>query len=322
MLGFEAEVLDPLLELYSKTPAIYVYERDSYDASGMWERWMVTLASHYKMTRNELVTISTLHREYFHRVLELIAEKEAVVELVIGWLCVQYTSWFANRQLISNIYANRVDIVEYHRKACFVFTLVKMGVALFVPFVQSVYTQPVREDAARITRDVRRTVYQTLERVTYPWSELGPVFHLLDTAVAHDIDARFSRYPDMEASFIKNVRDVTRAAYRTDRETTGLAIPRFVLADNLYEFITYPDRFDYMLKPSILTPPLYHVTAPMPVRLGAFGVEVAEANIRLYAHLWFEGHSTRQLDVFQDCFYGAINKEASLARVSHPFMYG
>ncbi|KAH7943854.1 hypothetical protein HPB52_011997 [Rhipicephalus sanguineus] len=191
MLVFEAEVLDPLLGLYFKTPDLHIFERDPYDTSGTWERWMVTIARHYELTGNELVTISTHHWEYFRLALELIAEKEAVVELVIGWLCVQYTSWFANRQLISNIHANREDIVEYHREVCFVFTLEKTGVALFVPFVESVYTEPVRTDAARIARDVRRTVYQTLERATYPWSELGAAFHLFDIASAHDINARF-----------------------------------------------------------------------------------------------------------------------------------
>ncbi|KAH7943853.1 hypothetical protein HPB52_011996 [Rhipicephalus sanguineus] len=113
----------------------------------------------------------------------------------------------------------------------------------------------------------------------------------------------------MEASFIKNMRDVTRAVYRTDLNTIGLVIPRWVLADNLYEFFSYPDRLDYILKPSILTPPMYHLTVPMPVRLGTFGVEVAKATVHLYADLRFEGHSTRALDVFLDCLYDAIINE-------------
>lgn len=140
--------------------------------------------------RHTQVTISTTHRQYFEMVLRLIAEKEAIVEVEIGWLCVQFTAWFANRQLIANFYGQVDDIVDHHRIVCFAFTMQMMGMAIFVPFAESGYTEPVRVDTWRITRAVRRTVYQTLETATYPWSDLSSAFHLLDIAVAHDIAAR------------------------------------------------------------------------------------------------------------------------------------
>ncbi|KAL3209482.1 hypothetical protein MRX96_052349 [Rhipicephalus microplus] len=113
---------------------------------GMWERWSSTIARHYQLAVSDVVTISTSHRDYFAMTLHLNAEKEAIVELVIGWLCVQFTSWFANRQLIDNHYGKVEDILVHHRIVCLVFTMKFMGMAIFVPFVQSVYTEPVRND--------------------------------------------------------------------------------------------------------------------------------------------------------------------------------
>ncbi|KAH7944659.1 hypothetical protein HPB52_023068 [Rhipicephalus sanguineus] len=309
MLYFEAEVLEPLLNVYFAPPQAYVLERSDSDTSGTWERWTTTIARHYGLSGNEMVTISTTQREYFQVVLELIAQKETVVELVIGWLCVQFTSWFANRQLIANYNGNGEDVAVLHRRNCLGFTLATMGVALFVPFVESVYTEPVRADAARITRAVRRTVYQSLDRATYPWFELDVVFKILDIASSHDIEARFSHFPDMEVSFVRNMRDAIIATRRTNADAIGALIDAWMLADELYAFLTTPDRADYSLKPSILTSPLYHLTAPMPVRLGTFGVEVAKATIISYVDLRYEGHSTNALDLFRKCFYAAMNKE-------------
>ncbi|XP_075741786.1 uncharacterized protein LOC119187783 [Rhipicephalus microplus] len=187
MLGFEAEVLEPLLQLYSMPARAYVFERSPYDTSGTWERWTTTIARHYDLTGSEEITISTSHREYFLVALQLIAQKETVVELVIGWLCVQLTLWFANRQLIANYHGYGADVVAQHQRACLSFTLAIMGVALFVPFVASVYTEPVRADAARIARAVRRTVYQSLDRATYPWFEMDVVFSIMNIASAHDL---------------------------------------------------------------------------------------------------------------------------------------
>ncbi|KAL1482711.1 hypothetical protein MTO96_033602 [Rhipicephalus appendiculatus] len=260
MLQFEAEVLDPLVQMSLRPLQAYVFERSPYDTSGTWERWTTTIARHYNLTGNELITISTINRDYFLVALALIAQKETVVEFVIGWLCVQFTSWFANRQLIANYRGYREDVAVQHQRACLDFTLATMGVALFVPFVESVYTAPVRADASRIARAVRRTVYQSLDRATYP----------------------FSRFPDMEVSFVRNVRDATIALRSSNKDAIGALIQRWMLQDDLYAFFDYPDRLDYSLKPSVLTSPVYHVTAPAPVRLGTFGVEVAKATIITY----------------------------------------
>ncbi|XP_075726096.1 neprilysin-1-like [Rhipicephalus microplus] len=189
MLGFEADVMEPLLQMHSMAPRAYVFERSPYDTSGTWERWTTTIARHYDLTGSEEITISTSHREYFLVALQLIAQKETAVELVIGWLCVQFTSWFANRQLIANYHGYGEDVAAQHQRACLSFTLATMGVALFVPFVASVYTEPVRADASRIARAVRRTVYQSLDRATYPWFEMDVVFSIMNIASAHDLEA-------------------------------------------------------------------------------------------------------------------------------------
>ncbi|XP_075724480.1 uncharacterized protein LOC142767147 [Rhipicephalus microplus] len=258
------------------------------------------------IVRKKEITISTSHREYFLVALQLIAQKETVVELVIGWLCVQFTSWFANRQLIANYHGYGEHVAAQHQRACLSFTLATMGVALFVPFVASVYTEPVRADAARIARAVRRTVYQSLDRATYPWFEMDVVFSIMNIASAHDLEARFSRFPDMEVSFVRNVRDAANALRQTDADAIGTQIHTWMLRDQLYAFFAYPDRLDYTLKPSVLAPPVYHVSAPAPVRLGTFGVEVAKATIFSYVDLRHEGHSTDSLDIFRSCFYAAM----------------
>ncbi|XP_075726079.1 endothelin-converting enzyme 1-like [Rhipicephalus microplus] len=295
--------------MYSVAPRAYVFERSPYDTSGTWERWTTTIARHYDLTGSEEITISTSHREYFLVALQLIAQKETVVELVIGWLCVQFTSWFANRQLIANYHGYGEHVAAQHQRACLSFTLATMGVALFVPFVASVYTEPVRADAARIARAVRRTVYQSLDRATYPWFEMDVVFSIMNIASAHDLEARFSRFPDMEVSFVRNVRDAANALRQTDADAIGTQIHTWMLRDQLYAFFAYPDRLDYTLKPSVLAPPVYHVSAPAPVRLGTFGVEVAKATIFSYVDLRHEGHSTDSLDIFRSCFYAAMYED-------------
>ncbi|KAL3225548.1 hypothetical protein MRX96_049200 [Rhipicephalus microplus] len=157
MMDFEAEILDPALTEFFSPPETYVFERDPSDVFGMWERWTSAIARHYNLTGNELVRSHSLskpygsrqvanNRQYFQLILHLVATKEEVLELVIGWLCVQYTSWFANRELIANFYGYPENADLRHRRICLAFTISLTGIALVVPFVQGVYTEPVRKD--------------------------------------------------------------------------------------------------------------------------------------------------------------------------------
>ncbi|KAL3226204.1 hypothetical protein MRX96_049005, partial [Rhipicephalus microplus] len=203
---------------------------------------------------SEIETVAN-NRQYFQLILHLVATKEEVLELVIGWLCVQYTSWFANRELIANFYGYPENADLRHRRICLAFTISLTGIALVVPFVQGVYTEPVRKDAWGITRAVRRTVYQTLNEATYPWHEISSVFRFLDIAVVHDLEARFAHFPNMEVSFVKNLRDATKANRLTNLDSIGKMDPSWILADDLYQALSLGDRADYVLKPSILTPP-------------------------------------------------------------------
>ncbi|KAH6942859.1 hypothetical protein HPB50_011346 [Hyalomma asiaticum] len=290
MVDYEAEILTPLLELYHAPPRIYVLDRNYSHTSALWERWTSAIRRYHGLSGNERIEISTTHREYFELVVELIATREAVVELFIGWLAVQFTARFANR-------------------TCFAFTVALTGIALLVPFIERFYTEPVRDDTWRIARDVRRTVYQTLNRATYPWADVNAAFRYMELTRAPDIESRFARFPDMEASFVKNLRDAITASRRTDDDSIGVLDPRWLFYTEMYRPRILRDRYDYALKPSILLPPMYHVTAPLPVRLGTFGVEVARATVHTYEELRFEGHETDALDRFQVCYFQAEDSE-------------
>ncbi|XP_049514208.1 neprilysin-1-like [Dermacentor silvarum] len=191
MLHYEDQIMAPLLRAYYAPPRRYVFERNHSDTSGTWERWTSVIEEFYHLSGNERVEISTTHEDYFKVMVELITTKETIVELVLGWIAVQYTSPFANRQLIANYHNTLQHAEEYHRTSCFVFTSYLMGIALFLPFLQRVYTEPVRTDVHHIAREVRRTVYQTLELGTYPWAELDVVFKYMEIARVDDIEARF-----------------------------------------------------------------------------------------------------------------------------------
>ncbi|XP_075559841.1 uncharacterized protein LOC142591399 [Dermacentor variabilis] len=117
----------------------------------------------------------------------------------------------------------------------------------------------------------------------------------------------------MEANFVKNLRDVIKASSRTDIDDIGVMPPQWLFDEILYHARITHDRHDYSLKPPILVPPMYHVNAPMPVRLGTFGVEVAKATIQSYQQLRFEGHRTELLDRFHSCFGHAARKERTEA---------
>ncbi|KAH7970232.1 hypothetical protein HPB49_001377 [Dermacentor silvarum] len=191
MLHYEDQIMAPLLRAYYAPPRRYVFERNHSDTSGTWERWTSVIEEFYHLSGNERIEISTTHQDYFKVFVELITTKETIVELVLGWIAVQYTSPFANRQLIAN-YHNTLQHAEvYHRSSCFILTSYLMGIALFLPFLQRVYTEPVRTDVHHIAREVRRTVYQTLELGTYPWAELDVVFKYMEIARVDDIEARF-----------------------------------------------------------------------------------------------------------------------------------
>ncbi|KAH7970653.1 hypothetical protein HPB49_013218 [Dermacentor silvarum] len=146
----------------------------------------------------------------------------------------------------------------------------------------------------------RRTYFQTL------YAHYGG--GVLDSVTFEEM-LGFSKYPDMETSFVKNLRDAIKAKHRTPNEDIGAMPPPWLLGGNLYHALITRDRFDHALKPSILVPPMYHLTAPLPVRLGTFGVEVAKATIESYMELRFEGHRTDTLDGFQYCFFDIKNKE-------------
>ncbi|KAL3260369.1 hypothetical protein MRX96_046303 [Rhipicephalus microplus] len=255
MLDYEAEIMGPLLSAYFLPPETFVYQRDPSNTSGLWERWTTTIAWHYDLTENELITIITGKRQYLDVVIELLATKETILELVIGWLCVQYTSWFANRQLIANFYNYPEDIDKLHQRICLAYTLSLTGIALFVPFVQRIYTESAREDVWRIARAMRRTVYQTLGETTYPWLDLSSAFLYFDAAVAFDLESRYVHFPDMEASFVKNQRDATKAYRRTNHRILTPLEPSWLLVDDMYKPRLLEDRADYALKPSIMTPP-------------------------------------------------------------------
>ncbi|KAL1482712.1 hypothetical protein MTO96_033603 [Rhipicephalus appendiculatus] len=116
----------------------------------------------------------------------------------------------------------------------------------------------------------------------------------------------------MEASFVKNQRDATKAKRQTNLDTIGTIDPSWLLVDDLYRPLTLSDRTDYVLKPSILTPPMYHVGAPMALRMGTFGVEVARATIKTYEELQYQGHPTTAIDDFRECVLSAIGEEGQL----------
>ncbi|XP_070381158.1 neprilysin-1-like isoform X1 [Dermacentor albipictus] len=309
MLSYEHDIMLPLLEAYHAPPRRYVFERNHSDTSGTWERWTSDIEDFYGLTGNERIEIATSHHEYFKLLIELIKTKETIVELIIGWMAVQFTARFANRQLIANHYNTLEGAEEFHRKGCFAFASYLMGAALFLPFLERVYTEPVRTDARRIAREVRRVVYQRLERATYPWAELDVAFKYMEIARMDDIEARFSQYPDMEASFVKNLRDAIKAYRRADIKAIGGMLQPWVLESHFYHPNINRDRFDYALKPSILMTPMYHMTAPTAVRLGTFGVEVAKATVVSYMELRFQGHGTDPLDRFQSCFFGVEDKQ-------------
>lgn len=135
---------------------------------------------------------------------------------------------------------------------------------------------------------------------------------------------RHSYYPDMEASFVKNLRDTTQAVRQTDIEAIGVGLPVWALVDELYDIFNYHDHVDYILKPSILTPPMYHMNAPTSVRLGTFGVEVAVATVHTYSELRHQGYDTGALDAFHRCFYAAVKDEVnreSFARMMNGLIY-
>ncbi|KAL3221926.1 hypothetical protein MRX96_050156 [Rhipicephalus microplus] len=113
----------------------------------------------------------------------------------------------------------------------------------------------------------------------------------------------------MEVSFIKNLRDTMQALHQTDVEAIGVGLPVWALTEALFDIFNFYDRVDYMLKPSILTPPMYHMKAPAPVRLGAFGVDVAAATVLTYAELRHHGYSVGALDGYRDCVYAAVKQE-------------
>ncbi|KAL1442571.1 hypothetical protein MTO96_007796 [Rhipicephalus appendiculatus] len=56
-------------------------------------------------------------------------------------------------------------------------------------------------------------------------------------------------------------------------------------------------------------PPMYHMKAPAPVRLGAFGVDVAAATIHTYSEHRIHGYNTGALDTYHHCFYAAVKDE-------------
>ncbi|KAL1473791.1 hypothetical protein MTO96_038466 [Rhipicephalus appendiculatus] len=270
MVGYEVEIMNPVMSAYFLPPETFVYQRDPSDTSGMWERWATTIARHYDLKGNELVEIITTKRQYFHIVLEL------------------------------------------HQRICLSYTLSLTGIALFGPFVQRIYTEPVRQDVSRIASVVRRTVYQTLGESTYPWLDLSSAFIYFDTAVAHDLEARYSHFPDMEASFVKNQRDATKAHRQTNLWAITPLDPSWVLVDDLYQprILGGPSG---LRSEAFHTdaPPMYHVSAPTAVRLGTFGVEVAKATVHTYELLRYEGHNSTVLDRYRECLFTALEKEAS-----------
>ncbi|XP_070381691.1 membrane metallo-endopeptidase-like 1 [Dermacentor albipictus] len=251
MLNYEHDIMLPVLEAYHTPPRRYVFERNHSDTSGTWERWTSDIEGFYGLTGNERVNpqpaacsslpsgllpmfeaivgvpggmqieIVTDHDEYFKQMIELIKTRETIVELVIGWMAVQFTAQFANRQLIANHYNTLAGVEELHRRDCFAFASYLMGAALFLPFLERVYTEPVRTDARRIAKEVRRVVYQRLDRATYPWAELDVAFKYMEIARVDDIEARFSKFPEMEASFLKNLRDAIKANRRADIDDIG-----------------------------------------------------------------------------------------------------
>ncbi|XP_070381193.1 neprilysin-1-like isoform X1 [Dermacentor albipictus] len=315
MLNYEHDIMLPVLEAYHTPPRRYVFERNHSDTSGTWERWTSDIEGFYGLTGNERIEIATDHDEYFKQMIELIKTKETIVELIIGWMAVQFTAQFANRQLIANHYNTLAGVEELHRRDCFAFASYLMGAALFLPFLERVYTEPVRTDARRIAKEVRRVMYQKLDRATYPWAELDVVFRYMEIARVDDIEARFSKYPEMEASFLKNLRDATvgqptvKANRRADIDDIGAMPQPWLFENHFYHPHNKHDRIDYALKPSILMTPMYHMTAPMPVRLGTFGVEVAKATIESYMELRLQGHGTDPLEQLQICFFDVKDKQ-------------
>ncbi|XP_077490891.1 uncharacterized protein LOC144101624 [Amblyomma americanum] len=270
--------------------------------------WPSLLDFRVGFVRNNVFQIPVVftHKRYTSFLLAEVAYSEKYIELLLGWVVVQHTSRFANRQLIRNYYYDAENPEQPHRALCLETTIRLTGVALFAPMVQGIFTEQVRADQTHIVTAVRRTVFQTLARATYPWGDLDAVFHYIDRTRAEDIDARFSEYPDMESSFVKNLLDATRARHRTEGDLIGDLDPEWLRQTDFFRPLMLSDRTDYTLMPAIIGSPMYHVTAPAAVRLGTFGVEVARATVSAYKQLHLRGHQPKAWDDFDSCFSHVI----------------
>ncbi|KAK8782752.1 hypothetical protein V5799_015907 [Amblyomma americanum] len=303
----ETELLQKLAEIHEE-PGVYLIDEFGRNVTlrNVTQRLLRAIRKFFNLSVEVEIPVVFTHKRYTSFLLAEVAYSEKYIELLLGWVVVQHTSRFANRQLIRNYYYDAENPEQPHRALCLETTIRLTGVALFAPMVQGIFTEQVRADQTHIVTAVRRTVFQTLARATYPWGDLDAVFHYIDRTRAEDIDARFSEYPDMESSFVKNLLDATRARHRTEGDLIGDLDPEWLRQTDFFRPLMLSDRTDYTLMPAIIGSPMYHVTAPAAVRLGTFGVEVARATVSAYKQLHLRGHQPKAWDDFDSCFSHVI----------------
>ncbi|XP_077484754.1 neprilysin-1-like [Amblyomma americanum] len=246
--------------------------------------WKEELQNYFNITVDPIIDIENVEfiKEFFRTVKNVGEEK---MMYYVGWTLVQATSLLTNAELVRYFFQTEALADYGHQEICFAIGRIYMGVPMFARYVRTSVTPAVLRDASSLLRILHHSLRQRIENASVDWSKLVSVapflnesesiiLNLVSNSDDKHLDKLYERFPDMTASIITNLELATQGRRATEENTEA---PNFYHFDTSYSM----GGRSFSLLPMAFEPPAYHEHAPIAVKFGALGGEMADGFARV-----------------------------------------
>lgn len=218
---------------------------------------------------------------------------EPHVAYCLGWAAVQGLSRLTKPDIIRYYYSSHGDAARDHLLFCAILAHRYMGLAYYASYIRDEFTPELIDDVTRLVSDVRVSfregyasspawkefVERSEQSRTENASSKGPPLSFVRDSREDVLEKLFERFPDMNSTIFDNIEGAV-AARRETRRNTRMA--RFFWNGTVrFHYLVEPTNFTaprtFELLPVATEPLFYNVKAPLAVKYGALGSEIADA---------------------------------------------
>ncbi|KAK8778243.1 uncharacterized protein LOC144099399 [Amblyomma americanum] len=304
--------------------------------------WYDALKNRMGLLPSSSVTVTIRQASFVRAFLDLPrVYGESNFMLYMGWVVAQLFSIYTDSDLMTEFYYGTRDATEtMHRRLCFAMVQRTMGFAFNAEYVNGVVSAGVRTDVATMVGHVYAAFSEMLTRPGTVFPEevqlpaydngTGAVFEFVDRSSNVYLTRVFSSYTDMSPLLAKTWEAVNKGfsvVLPTDVSPWPLEVVIDKRTNRKTPVLTrqqhYPNN-DFSIMPYAFAFPVYDLGAPLSIRYGALGSEVASAMAELLftnKSSWNESASDGILDEVTCFFRKTHDSWQSISDVEWQILY-